>query len=761
MICPNCGVVNAVHQMLCAECGSELWLLFTITLPPDSKWAPERAEQLITHLIADFPFKLIIRARQNQIKWQLMVPPGKDKIFAKYFYALYPEGVINSEQVVNLPPKAGIEIPHKLLPLHAVEHFPYPFMTLSELRDRDPLIPLVGAMTGVEQGEEIVYQLAIKPPEEKDYAAEGHKWLRRGAPFWVHVAGAVIQDHSLPDKYREAQSPKELKKLAEQKLGQRLVEVDLTLDFVNFPEGQMGDTNWNRMIAVAAPLGEGTLSRPNSNCLTVPNPDDQKIKTHPLVLSPGEIAALWHMPYDQFEIPGIEFASTITAPLPAQLIGKTSDIHLGDNISQGETTPVYLAYPDRVTHINIVGKTRVGKTTLLHHLIHQDIAEGKGVGVIDPHGDLIRAILETSIPPEREDDVVLFDLADSDHPIGLNLLAVPEGVPRHAAVGSTLSVLKRMFADQWSATRMEDALYSALSVLVEVEGASIRDLPRLFNNPEYRHAALRATDDDVALDFWHDDYERLSERYQREIARPILTRVRRFYRNPVVKQIVCQINSLDFREIMDKGKILLASLASNEAQSEAGTIGALLISKLQIAAMSRAPIPPEKRQMFYLTIDEVQNFITTSLSTVFSEAGKYALSLTVANQYLRQLEGGTLEAIMGNTGTTIMFACGHDDARDLGAYVKPVFDSGTLLNLDRFQTVVKMQLGGQTIPAFSMMTLPPPPRRDDARERAGRIKELSRKKYARRKEEVDEEIRKHYQVIVEDEQPPTTYYEEA
>src|SRR5262249_29721704 len=280
---------------------------------------------------------------------------------------------------------------------------------------------------------------------------------------------------------------------------------------------------------------------------------------------------------------------------------------------QGKTQPVYLAQPDRITHMNIVGKTRVGKTTFMHNLIHQDIAQGHGVGVIDPHGDLIHHILACSIPPEREKDVVLFDLADLDHPVALNLLYVPPGVQRHAAVGLTMGVLKKLFAEQWSATRMEDALYSALAVLVDTSGTTIRDIPKLFNDHAYRAKLLAQAKDGAALEYWQDDYARLSERNQLEVARPILHRIRTFYRNLVIEWLVVQPTSLDFRSMMDEGKIFLASLAGESTQAEAGIIGALLISKLQMAAMSRAQLAAEHRRMFYLYVDEVQNFITTSL----------------------------------------------------------------------------------------------------------------------------------------------------
>jgi len=259
----------------------------------------------------------------------------------------------------------------------------------------------------------------------------------------------------------------------------------------------------------------------------------------------------------------------VKAPLPLALASRKGELLLGENTYQGITKSVSLNYADRVTHINIIGKTRVGKTTFMHNLIHQDIAAGKGVGVIDPHGDLITAILERSIPSSREKDVILFDLADTAHPIPMNMLAVPEGLAPHAAVSLSMGVMKKLFADQWSATRMEDALYSSLLALAEFPNSTIRDIPRLFLEPEYREQVLAKSTDDVALEFWEQDFGRMSENNQREVVRPILHRIRVFYRNPVIKAIVTQPHSLNMKAMMDEGKIFLASLAGDAAASEA------------------------------------------------------------------------------------------------------------------------------------------------------------------------------------------------
>jgi hypothetical protein len=321
--------------------------------------------------------------------------------------------------------------------------------------------------------------------------------------------------------------------------------------------------------------------------------------------------------------------------------------------------------------------------------------------------------------------------------------------------------MKKMFADTWRGGRTETVLDAALRTLVAVEGSTIQDIPRLLLDPKYRRQALTHVSDPSTLDFWYDDYDLETPAQQKEFARPITYRIRKFYRDPTIRRIVCQRQSLDVRDILDQGRIFLANL-SGTADIEAETLGALLISKIQMAAFGRAAVSPEQRTPFYLYIDEVQNFITTSLAQMFSEARKFGLSLVVANQYLRQLEGETLEALMGNVGTSIIFGVGPQDAQALARYVKPQFTPEDLVNLNRFDTAVKMQLSGQTLPAFSMTTQPPLSKPEDADERIARIRQHSQATYApRHKDEVDAEVMSRYherQVAGDEDQAGDEYF---
>jgi len=327
---------------------------------------------------------------------------------------------------------------------------------------------------------------------------------------------------------------------------------------------------------------------------------------------------------------------------------------------------------------------------LLHQMIMEDILYGQGVGLIDPHGDLYKAILQEGIPDKQEGIpdklVVLFDVTDTEYPVGLNLLAVPPGVPPDRVADQALSIIRKMFIDDWPPGQMETVLDAALRALVRFPGAIIIDVIELLTNPAFRSQVLENVDDPISWQFWNFFNSR-SENEQRRMAQPIINRISRFYRNPTLRRIICQEKCLDFRKLLDMKAIFLANLGGL-TDIETEILGSILVSKIQLAAMSRGDVEVEKRTPHYLYIDEVQRFTTTPLPELFSEARKFGLSLTVANQRLGQLKGDTLEAVMGSVGTSIMFVVDDHDAGLLARYTRPQFTADDLVNLNLYNTVV-------------------------------------------------------------------------
>ena len=466
-------------------------------------------------------------------------------------------------------------------------------------------------------------------------------------------------------------------------------------------------------------------------------------KSYQLVLSVPEIAALWHLPSRECRIGGIEWSAHADVPLPVILDKVGEGVRLGTSTFQNRTATIRLPDKDRNTHVNLIGRTRMGKSTLMHNMIRQDIAAGHGVTVIDPHGDLVEDILYQSIPAGREEDVVLFDLDENRRTIGLNLLTPTGHTEISTEAALTIAVLSKFFGEDLGGGRTGDTLNAAIMSLMYQPGSTLLDVPRLFSDSAFRRQVLDHVDDPVVLNYWRYEFESASPGQQRELALPINHRMRSLYREVRLRRLIGSSACLDFDAILAKSRVLLVNLRG----SQTGTgraLGALVLSKIQMAAMGSESIPRERRRLHYLYVDEVQNYATSSLDTILSEAAKYGLHLTIANQFLSQLEGKTLKAVLGNVGTNIIFRCSEDDVDVMTPIVRPNYDSYDLRNMNRYQAIVKTQVDGETLPAFVVRTDPPPPDHEEGPTRAHRIREMSRNRYGTPVEEIDAMIRNRY-----------------
>jgi hypothetical protein len=710
-------------------------------VPQDAPWDPGLAYNFTSQLASNFGHLLLsIRAVANQIIWSLDVPDQFEEGAKRTLYAFYPQCQV--EPAPWLSTYTG----YRQYDIQAANSFVLPLRYVDEFSQLDPLASVVNAMAGLAGDEEIVYQLALLRPN-RDY----HKEARRlfVPSIWQSIVQGVFEGilKPYPRTQESLQAEQEIKAIVEEKLAYGpLMEATLALKVKAQSEARAD--NLANLVATAFSQFNTELNRLVG----------AQRKTHHLVLSPREIAALWHLPTEHCRVPGVIWADDRPSILPAPLLQDANQdgIVLGTNTHRGRAYQVRLGYPDRRHHVNIVGKTGMGKSTLIARMVHQDIAAGKGVGVIDPHGDLVEEILAASIPDERVPDVVLFDLADYDYPIGLNLLVVPAGLSLDAAAGQIVDALRKMF-DYWS-ERIEQTLYASVRALLTWKGATIEDIPRLLSDDDFRAQVLAQVDREYDPTFWHYRYNRLAESKRLEWTEGADPRISKLYRTRIIKRIMCQSSSLDFRGLMDQGKIFLASLGagSEVSESDKETLGTMLVSKFQMAVMSRADIPQaEDRVPFYLYIDEVQKFANTdSLPMMFEESRKYGLNLAVGNQHLRQLEGKTRDAIMGTVGTSIIFRVGPKDGEILSSLAGAQFSGDDLVNLDKATTVVKMQTGGQTVDAFRMSTLAPLPRSKDAAARVLRIRQHSRAIYARSAGQVDEELRQRHRLGEPPPEPP-------
>ena len=355
----------------------------------------------------------------------------------------------------------------------------------------------------------------------------------------------------------------------------------------------------------------------------------------------------------------------------------------------------------------VIGQTGTGKTTLLENMVIDDIRAGRGVGIIDPHGEFAEKILEF-IPEERVDDVIYFNPADVDNPIAFNPLEKVGMEYRHLIASGIMGVFKKIWVDAWSA-RMEYILNNTLLALLEFPESTLLGIMRMFTDKDYRKKIVDNVQDPVIKAFWENEFSRYSQRFEVEAVAAIQNKVGQFVSNPLIRNIIGQTHStVDLRKVMDEGKILIVNLSKGRiGEDNSALLGAMLITKLQMAAMSRIDIPVDKRRDFYLYVDEFQNFSTESFANILSEARKYALNLTLAHQYIEQLDEKVRAAIFGNVGTVILFRVGAFDAEFLEKQFMPEFEVTDLVNLPNYHIYLKLLIDGVSGKPFSAAALPP------------------------------------------------------
>ncbi len=388
----------------------------------------------------------------------------------------------------------------------------------------------------------------------------------------------------------------------------------------------------------------------------------------------------------------------------------------------------------------IVGKTGMGKTLMLRNMVVQDIQQGNGIGFVDPHGEAAEELLEY-IPSNRINDVVYFNPADLDYPLAFNIMEQVDVEHRHLVASGLMGVFKKIWPDVWSA-RMEYILNNAILALLEYPGSTLLGVNRMLSDAEYRKKVVDHVADPVVRAFWLNEFARYTQRLEVEATAAIQNKVGQFISNPLVRNIIGQVkSSIDMRKIMDEKKILIMNISKGRVgEDNSRLLGALLITKLQLAAMSRVDVPEEKRQDFFLYVDEFQNFATESFATILSEARKYRLSLTLGHQYITQMEEEVRDAVFGNVGTIVVFRVGAEDAEYLEKEFAPEFVAQDLVNLPKYNIDLKLMIDGVAGPAFSAETLPPLPKSEESNRE--KIIKASRERYGNPRQVIEDKIGK-------------------
>lgn len=708
-----------------------------------------------------------IASVNGQIRFYVWVPKSLQSFVEGQIYSQYPTVQIHAadEDYVTHERQHSVVYTSEIT-LSASEFLPIKTFQSFEV---DPLAGITGTLAKLEStGEEVWIQVLVRPIADEWHKASDSwiKSVKNGNPLaflsgegfnfkWVGgligalskppeqgiSGGATVKELSERDKTRISEAEKKATKLGYQVkirmayLGESPTNAKLRMQAIVGTFKQYNSTNLNGFRMTGSSFKKEDLAQYKARLFI----------DRGFILNIEELASVFHLPHTNVETPNIVWASTKTAEPPAKLPIITGNDAIDENISafgltnfRGINHQFGMLRVDRSRHVYIIGQTGAGKSGTLELFALSDIFHGQGYAIIDPHGDFAVDNMRF-IPGSRTQDVVYFNPADTAFPLGFNPLEVTDPAHKTNISSEVIGVLKRMFGESWG-PRLEYILRYTILALLDRPETTMLDITRMLTDKKFRKETLTYCTDTVVLQFWNIEFASWTEKFQAEAIAPVLNKVGAFTANPIIRNIIGQPKStFNIREIMDEGKILIVNLSKGLiGEDNASILGSFIVTKIQLAAMSRSDIPDIKdRRPFFLYVDEFQNFATDSFATILSEARKYGLNLTVANQYISQMSDTVRNAVFGNVGTMITFRVSADDAPILAKQFEPQFESNDLLQMHNRHFIINMVINGEKTPAFSATTLTlPPPQTDNT----GRIIENTRLRYSRTREAVEAEI---------------------
>lgn len=709
-----------------------------------------------------------IASVNGQIRFYVWVPKALQSFVEGQVYAQYPTVQIHEAEEDYVAHERNHSIVYtsevtltgsEFLPLKTFQNF-----------EVDPLAGITGTLAKLETtGEELWIQVLARPIAD-DWHKSSERWVKG---IKSGKSGSLLSANSLMDGKWFMTALAALWQPPEQGTAGKPAAPELSeRDKTRISEAEKKATKLGYQVKIRlAYLGEnqvnaklqmqalvGTFKQYNSTNLNGFKLSSTSFKKEDLekyrarlfadkgyVLNIEELASVFHLPHTNVETPNIVWASSKTAEPPSKLPILTGNDAIDSNISafgltnfRGINHQFGMLRSDRSRHMYIIGQTGAGKSGTLALLALSDIYHSQGYAIIDPHGDFAIDNMKF-IPASRIKDVVYFNPSDTAFPLGFNPLEVSDPSMKSNVSSEVIGVLKRMFGESWG-PRLEYILRYTILALLDRPETTMLDITRMLTDKKFRKETLSYCKDTVVLQFWNIEFASWTDKFQAEAIAPVLNKVGAFTANPIIRNVIGQPKStFNVREMMDEGKILIVNLSKGLlGEDNSGILGSFLVTKIQLAAMSRSDIPNiEDRRPFYLYVDEFQNFATDSFATILSEARKYGLNLTVANQYISQMSDTVRGAVFGNVGTMISFRVSADDAPILSKQFEPQFEPNDLLQMHNRNFIINMVISGEKAPAFSARTLQLPPAQAD---NSAAIIAYTREHYSRRREDVEQSI---------------------
>jgi len=755
------------------------YTLISVSVPKNNDRTPQAAEQMFAALHGIFregqksqpllSFEIVAKAKT--IVFYLYIPTDLKDFVISQIYSQYPhveikERASDEDYVIA---NEGAATASALLALKNPS--PYPIRTFQNF-EVDPLAGITGVLSSLSDQEQAWIQFVIRPVSD-DWQKEGAATIKEikdpkkvaawSELFWKEIKEIVLTvgrnliggAGEKKEEKKKEEKEKEMsgwQKQAISGIEEKVTKLGFKTNIRLLVSAMDGNYAKAKLEQLAGAFKQYNALHLNSFLIKTITEGEEGIEQYKkrqlnegtaMLFSTTELASLYHFPSQTVATPTISWAGSKTGEAPANLptIGSVAADELtvfAQTNFRNELKKFGIKKPDRRLHMYVIGKTGTGKSTMMENMIVDDILEGRGVAVVDPHGELIKHVMEY-VPEERIQDVVYFNPADTEHPIGFNLLENVDPNYKNIVASGVVGVFEKIFGSVSWGPRLEYILRNVVLALLEYPGSTLLGVMRILTDTSYRHLVLNSVNDPVVRDFFVNEFEKYDPKFRTEAIAPIQNKVGQFLSTSFIRNIIGQPHSsIDINDIMNSGKILLVDLSVGRiGEDNSALLGSMIITKIQLAAMNRVLIDEEQRRDFYLYVDEFQNFATESFATILSEARKYRLNLTMANQYTAQMPEQVSDAVFGNVGTIVSFRVGSSDAATLCKEFEPVFDQNDLVNLDNYHIYLKMAINGVTAQAFSAQTLP---RRENPSNLATEIVEESRKNFTRARVDVEDYI---------------------